>query len=134
MLLEVIKTPCAIAISPENLKLVWQTPLLGMLMIFSVLSLLWGVLAIFQLIFDKTPKDKKQPKAEKPAPAPAAKPEAAPAAPVAAAPANDDALVAAITAAVAAYIDSDPALSSQFAGGFRVVSFKKKNGKTSWNR
>ena len=31
------------------------------------------------------------------------------------------------------YIDSDPALSSQFAGGFRVVSFKKKNGKTSWN-
>ena len=39
----------------------------------------------------------------------------------------------AITAAVAAYIDSDPALSSRFAGGFRVVSFKKKNGKTSWN-
>ena len=38
-----------------------------------------------------------------------------------------------LTAAVAAYIDSDPALSSQFAGGFRVVSFKKKNGKTSWN-
>ena len=38
--------------------------------------------------------------------------------------AGDDALVAAITAAIAATIESDPALASQFAGGFRVVSFK----------
>ena len=75
---------------------------------------------IFKKIFYKDPAAAK--KAVEPAPA-------APAA----TPANDDALVAAITAAVAAYIESDPALSSQFKGGFRVVSFKKKNGKTSWN-
>ena len=31
------------------------------------------------------------------------------------------------------YIDSDPALSSQFKGGFRVVSFQKKSGKNAWN-
>ena len=40
--------------------------------------------------------------------------------------ASDDAqLIAVITAAVAAAIESDPALTSQFASGFRVVSFKK---------
>ena len=128
-MLEVIKTPCAIAISPENLKLVWQTPLLGMLMIFAVLSLLWGVLAIFRVIFDKTPKEKKQPKAEKPAPAPAAKPEAAPAAPVAQS--NDDAqLVAVITAAVAAYMQSEGNPAPD--GNFRVVSFKRVSGR-AWN-
>ena len=56
------------------------------------------------------------PKAEAPAVAPATAPVA---------PASDDQLIAVITAAVAATIESDPALSSQFASGFRVVSFKK---------
>ena len=50
------------------------------------------------------------------------------------APAADDAqLIAVITAAVAAAIESDPALTSQFASGFRVVSFKKTE-KTTRNR
>ena len=62
------------------------------------------------------------------APAPVAAPAVAPN------PATDDgALIAAITAAIAATIESDPDLASQFVGGFRVVSFQKKNGKTSWN-
>ncbi len=111
------------AFSPARLSMAGLMIVQGMGMVFLVLAILWIVLMIFKKVFYKEPKTTTK-KVEEPAPA----------APVAAAPANDDALVAAITAAVAAYIDSDPALSSQFAGGFRVVSFKKKNGKTSWNR
>jgi sodium pump decarboxylase gamma subunit len=111
------------AFSPARLSKAGLMIIQGMGMVFLVLAILWIVLMIFKKVFYKESKTTTK-KVEEPAPA----------APVAAAPANDDALVAAITAAVAAYIDSDPALSSQFAGGFRVVSFKKKNGKTSWNR
>ena len=111
------------AFSPARLSMAGLMIIQGMGMVFLVLAILWIVLMIFKKVFYKEPKTTTK-KVEEPAPV----------APVAAAPANDDALVAAITAAVAAYIDSDPALSSQFAGGFRVVSFKKKNGKTSWNR
>ena len=107
------------ALSSQRLSMAILTIVQGMGMVFLVLAILWLVLLIFKKVFYK----EDAPKAETV--------EEAPAASVAAS--NDDALVAAITAAVAAYIDSDPALSSQFKGGFRVVSFKKKNGKTSWN-
>ena len=107
-------------LSPARLQRAGLMIIQGMGMVFLVLAVLWLVLLIFKKVFYKDPAAAKM------------TPEPAPAAPVAT-PANDDALVAAITAAVAAYIESDPALSSQFAGGFRVVSFKKKNGKTSWN-
>ncbi|MBQ9781026.1 MAG: OadG family protein [Clostridia bacterium] len=105
---------------------------LGMGMIFLVLGILWGILAIFAKSMGGAEKPAKEekltPKVEsKPVPAPVA-----PAAPVAA-PTSDDAIVAAITAAIAMTIESDPALSSQFKSGFRVVSFQKKSGKTSWN-
>ena len=119
------------AFSPARLSKAGLMIVQGMGMVFLVLAILWMVLLIFKKVFYKDP-NKQEKKEEAPAPA-------APAAPVApAAPAADDgALVAAITAAVAAYINSDPALSSQFAGGFRVVSFKKSDarasGKTSWN-
>ena len=103
---------------------------LGMGMIFLVLTILWGILAIFTKTMGNA--EKKPAKEEKPTPKVESKPVQTPAVPVAA-PASDDAIVAAITAAIAMTIDSDPALSSQFAGGFRVVSFKKKSGKTSWN-
>ena len=106
-------------LSSQRLSMAILTIVQGMGMVFLVLAVLWLVLLIFKKVFYKDPANEK--KTVEPAPA------------VPAAPAGDDALVAAITAAVAAYIDSDPALSSQFKGGFRVVSFKKKNGKTSWN-
>ena len=109
------------AFSPVRLKKAGLMIIQGLGMVFLVLAVLWLVLLIFKKVFYKDPATAK--KAEQPAPAPVAAP----------APTSDDALVAAITAAVAAYIESDPALSSQFAGGFRVVSFKKKNGKASWN-
>ena len=115
------------AFSSQRLSMAGLMIVQGMGMVFLVLAVLWLVLLLFKKVFYKDPskasKASKEPKAAEPAPAPA------PVAPAT----SDDALVAAITAAVAAYIESDPALSSQFSGGFRVVSFKKKNGKTSWN-
>ena len=120
------------ALSPARLQKAGLMIIQGMGMVFLVLAVLWLVLLIFKKIFykeeGKTPKVEKAPKAEA-APAVSAAP-VAPAAPTAT---DDGQLVAAITAAVAAYIESDPGLSAQFASGFRVVSFRKKNGKTSWN-
>ncbi len=100
--------------------------LLGMTMVFAVLAILWMIISIF-----KSVTGGKKPKAPKEKPA---EPAPAPVAPIAPAVRDDSAVVAAITAAIAAMIDSDPDLSSQFSSGFRVVSFQKKNGKTSWNR
>lgn len=118
--------------SPERWIYSGEMLVLGVGMVFLVLAILWGILTIFAKTMggaEKPAKKEKPAKVEtKPTPAPA--PTAAPAPAVAA---SDDAIVAAITAAIAMTIDSDPALSSQFAGGFRVVSFRKKNGKTSWN-
>lgn len=118
--------------SPERWVYAGEMLVLGVGMVFLVLAILWGILTIFAKTMGgvkKSAKKEKPAKVEtKPTPAPA--PTAAPAPAVAA---SDDAIVAAITAAIAMTIDSDPALSSQFAGGFRVVSFRKKNGKTSWN-
>jgi sodium pump decarboxylase gamma subunit len=97
----------------------------GIGMVFLVLAILWLVLLIFKKVFYKDPakEEKKSKPAKTEAPASASAPVVE--APVAVAPVADDgALIAAITAAVSAYIESDPALTSQFAGGFRVVSFK----------
>ncbi len=117
------------AFSSERLSLACLMVLEGMGMVFLVLAILWFVLLIFKAVFSKDPA-KETAKAAKPEKreTPVVKQEiAAPvAAPAPATPAADDAqLIAVITAAVAAAIESDPALTSQFAGGFRVVSFKK---------
>ncbi len=107
------------AFSAERLALAGQMTLIGMGMIFAVLSILWGVLAIFKLIFVKpTPK-----KAE---PAPVVVPVPEPVAEEG----NDEELVAVITAAVAAYRASEEPTAE---GGFRVVSFRRANGGKAWN-
>ena len=99
-----------------------QTALLGMLVIFAVLSVLLIVLTAFKFIFYKQPKTEKKAapvKVETPAPAPVAAPAPAPApAPAEPAAADDAELVAVITAAIAAMMDA-PQTS------FRVVSFKR---------
>lgn len=114
-------------LSPARVSYAIRMTVLGVGMVFAVLALLWLVLVIFKnVLAEKPAKAKKDEESSEPTPAPA--PAVTPV------PAGDDpAIVAAITAAIAATIDSDPALSQQFAGGFRVVSFKKKSGKTSWN-
>ena len=95
-----------------------ETALLGMGIVFSVLILIWIILAVFGKI--ATAGTKKEKSAAKAAPAPAPAP-----APVAA---TDDAeLVAAITAAVSLCMEMP-------VGSFRVVSFRKTNTKQAWNK
>lgn len=121
------------AFSAARLAYAGRMTVLGLGMVFGVLSVLWLVLLIFKSV--ATRGERKPTKAtdkeagetdktvEKPIPVPAPAEDA-----------EDPATVAAITAAVAAMIASDPSLSSQFEGGFRVVSFKKTNGRTARNR
>lgn len=113
------------AFSSGRLSLAGLMIIQGVGMVFLVLALLWIVLVIFKKIFYKDPNKADKKIAEKPIEASIAAPVSTPTPAVSAI--DDGALVAAITAAVAAYIDSDPALASRFAGGFRVVSFKPTN-------
>ena len=131
MLFNSIVMPTALALSPETLELMWQTPLLGMAMVFAVLAILWAVLAIFKLIFvGKSPKESKPVKVKEEKPA-EIKQESVTVAPVAPSAAESDAeLVAIITAAVAAYMAEE---GTEYAGGFRVVSFKRVRGGRAWN-
>ena len=92
-----------------------QFSVFGLVVVFGVLALLWGILEVFRLVFSGTNKEKKS--AAKAAPANVEEETAA-----AIAAANDDSeLVAAITAAIHAYRKA-----SGEVGGFRVVSFKRR--------
>ena len=100
--------------------------LLGMMMIFAVLGALWGVLAIFKLVFaQKTPKAKTSVptsapiKAEEPAE-------------IVTPDKSNDELIAVITAAVAAYMAEENGGETS-TSGFRVVSFRRVGGGGAWN-
>ena len=115
------------AFSPARWKYAGKMTLLGMGMVFLVLAILWGVLVIFEKCLYRPDKKEKPVKAA-PAPAPSA-PVATPA-PVAPAATDDGALLAVITAAVAAAMEEEGTPSN----GFRVVSFKKTTGHGGpWN-
>ena len=103
-----------------------EVTVLGMGMVFAVLAILWGVLAIFKLVFAKEKKPSNTVKAEVP--------KAAEPAPVAVEAVTDDGeLIAVITAAIAAYRASEEGMSQTEAGGFRVVSFKRAGTGRAWN-
>ena len=124
----------ALALDSQTLSYLWQVPLLGMLMIFAVLTVLWGILALMKFIMvGKTPKPKKveEPSAiaeviEESAAIAEEEPE-----PVYAE-ADDGELVAVIAAAIAAYRASE-GLGEEYTGGFRVVSFRRANSGRAWN-
>ncbi len=129
----------ALAISSDNLTMMWQVPILGMAMVFAVLGILWAVLAIFKLVFAG-----KTPKAEKPQKAPKA-PKETKVTPKKASDVADAELMAVLSAAVAAHQNSDEIIAAITAavsayreevgetGGFRVVAFKRAGSRT-WNR
>ena len=108
--------------------------LFGMVMVFSVLATLWGILSIMKFIMvGKSPKPKK---VEKPSAVAEVVAESA-------AVANEETesyveqtddgeLVAVIAAAIAAYRASE-GVSEEYAGGFRVVSFRRANSTRAWN-
>ena len=124
--------------SADAWKFAGQMTLMGVAMVFSVLAILWGVLAIFKLVFaGKTPKAPKAPKEPKPSkqenkPAPATQDDALTAVIAASIQAyqadENQQLVAVLTAAVAAYRASEGE-----SGEFRVVSFKRTGGARAWN-
>lgn len=90
----------------------------GMLTIFLVLSILWGAVELMHYaLVGRKEKKKATAAVEESAPVVESAP-AVESAPVAVA--DDGAIVAAITAAIAAQLASDG-----YTGGFRVVSFKR---------
>ena len=118
------------AFSAERIKYALEMTGLGLLAVFAVLALIWGVLAIFKIFMYDLPNKKKAKKA----PVVEKKVETTPAEVVSTPDAsNNDATVAAIMAAISAYIADDPALSEQYPNGFRVVSFKRVRDKAYWN-
>ncbi len=106
---------------------------LGLATVFAVLAILMIVLYLFRLVFyhEKSAEQKTTP-----APAPkqhlttpshtvSLKETHAPAAAV-----DNGALIAAITAAIAAYTSGD----DEFASGFKVVSFRRAEHSSPWNK
>lgn len=118
--------------SAQRIEYAITVTLQGMLMIFAVLALLWGVVAIFKVVLHDIPEKRA---AKKQALASAVAEAAAPAEqPMEAAPVADEdegEIVAAITAAIAVMLQSEE-YKGQFESGFRVVSFQRKGG--AWNK
>lgn len=122
-----------IGVAKEYAELLWLTPLVGIAMVFAVLTVLWGVLALFKLIFarpkkEKAKNDKKAVEASK-SEADSVAEVTSVATPVAAA--DDSELIAVLTAAIYAYeAEQNP---NQPIGNFKVVSYRRTNGGRSWN-
>lgn len=117
--------------SPMRIEYAVTVTLQGMLMIFAVLGILWGVVSLMKVFLHDIPakraaKKAALAKAVEVAAAPVERPA------VIAEPTEDEGeIVAAITAAIALMLQSEE-YKGQFESGFRVVSFKRKGG--AWNR
>ena len=99
--------------------------LFGFAVVFGVLILIWGILALFKVFFYTIPNSANKSASDKSAKKEAVKATAAPVAQQTvstAVPTDDSALVAAITAAISAFRQQN----GEANGGFRVVSFKKR--------
>ena len=115
--------------SSERLSTGLTVMALGIATVFAVLAILWVVLLLFRVVFYREKKPEPKKAAPAPAPAPAAAPEPTPAA-VPAETEDNGALIAAITAAIAMYTEGD----EEFASGFRVVSFRRAEHASPWNK
>ena len=121
----------------ERIEYALQGTVTGMLMVFSVLTLLALIVSLSKVVFYTIPQ-KRAEKKEKARQDALAKNAAtaepvAPATPASVAESQDDGeLAAVITAAIAAMIDSSE-YKNEFVGGFRVVSFKRST-QSAWNR
>lgn len=114
--------------------------LVGILVVFSVLALLWLILELFGAIARRgqtkstaQKSEKLAPKAEPMTPAPVAPVVEAPVLQEESVVMSDDEIVAAITAALAVYLEEAGA-SAPSINGFRVVSFKKVGNAAHWNQ
>ncbi len=121
----------------ERLEYALQGTVTGMLMVFAVLGMLWGIIALSKVVFYDIPSKKKEKEMKKRAGAKAPVAETQAPEPILAADqsgygSDDGELAAVITAAIAAMIEGGE-YKDEFAGGFRVVSFKR-SAKSAWNR
>ena len=119
----------------EKFSLSGEMLLRGMGTVFMVLVILWGCLSLFK-VFSAPEKPAKAPKADvKPAPKEEKKitPEPAPAEPAAPAPVSGQTDDAAVIAAICAAIEAYRAEEGLSGLPYRVVSFKRKNGRKSWS-
>ena len=121
----------------ERLEYALQGTVTGMLMVFAVLGLLFGIVSLSKVfLYDIPNREKNKGKKENksaPAAAPAPVVESAPvAAPAVEESADDGEIAAVITAAIAAMLDSEE-YKNEFVGGFRVVSFKR-SANSAWNK
>ena len=121
----------------ERFEYAIQGTVTGMLMVFAVLGLLFGIVSLSKVfLYDIPNREKNKGKKENknaPVPAPAAAPApVAEPAPAAEESADDGELAAVITAAIAAMLDSEE-YKNEFVGGFRVVSFKR-SANSAWNK
>ena len=119
----------------ERFEYAIQGTVTGMLMVFAVLGLLFGIVSLSKVfLYDIPNRDKNKGKKENKSasvetPAPVAVAESAPAVEESA---DDGELAAVITAAIAAMLDSEE-YKNEFVGGFRVVSFKR-SANSAWNK
>ena len=111
----------------DRLNYMWVGVLVGMLVVFSVLALLWLILEAFGAVARKSKKE------NNPVPAPAVVAPAPAPVPETASTENDEEIVAAITAALAVYMEEAKAANPSI-NGFRVVSFKKVGSAAHWNQ
>ena len=121
----------------ERFEYAMQGTATGMLMVFAVLGLLWGIVSLSKVVFYDIPlkKAEKQEKARQSAieNKAAAVEETVAVSEIVEEPAGDDGeLAAVITAAIAAMLDSEE-YKNEFVGGFRVVSFKR-SANSAWNK
>jgi sodium pump decarboxylase gamma subunit len=120
-----------IGVAKEYAELLWLTPLVGIAMVFAVLTILWGVLVLFKLIFARPKKEKAKSnkKTDEASKSESTVDATAVVAPVAAT--DDSELIAVLTAAIYAYeSEQNP---NEPIGNFRVVSYRRTNGGRSWN-
>ena len=108
---------------PERISYAGTLTLLGMLVIFAVLSIVWLAIVLMRAVLSRFEKEP----AKKDLPAPSAPVSEAPSA--VNQPATDDgAILAAITAAIAVVWESEHPNT-----GFRVVSYRHLDARKPWN-
>ena len=115
----------------DNTKLALEVSLMGIAAVFAVLALLWGAIELFRVLYqasqnkDNTAEPIEKKEETRTAPAVTVIPENVPE--TVSVGSTDEELVAAITAALAMYLDRPQS-------SFRVVSFKKAANGAHWNK
>ena len=121
----------------ERAEYALQGTVTGMLMVFAVLGLLYGIVTLSRVVFYDLPNKKKEIKPKKKGKKVVVVEDdeevSALCDPTVIVPEHDEGeLAAVITAAIAAMLDSEE-YKNEFVGGFRVVSFKRSTD-GAWNK